>query len=151
MPSVEQTMLKVQRLLTGPMKLRVALEQDYIQVQWSDASTAIRIRVHEWGKDQDGEPRTLVRITAPILRDVRATPELFEWVARSGSDRWFGHIEVFDGDQPGTVHLLMAHTLLGDFLDEAELGHAMFGVLGSADQLDDELKQRFGGKRWADE
>jgi hypothetical protein len=52
--------------------------------------------------------------------------------------------------EPGLVGLLMSHTLLGDYLDEKELETAMWGVLGAADTWDDELQQKFGGKRWAD-
>lgn len=149
MATVEQTMMKVQRILTGPMDLRVTLDKDAFVVRFTDASTSVRLRVHDWGKDKDGEPQSLVLITSLILLDVTPTPALFEWVARNGGSRWFGHIEVFEC-QNGLVGLLMSHTLLGDFLDEKELSVAMYGVLGAADTWDDELQAKFGGKRWAD-
>jgi hypothetical protein len=44
----------------------------------------------------------------------------------------------------------MKHTLLGDYLDEEELHWALYQLLNTADKLDDELKQKFGGKRLAD-
>ncbi len=150
MATVEQTMMKVQRILTGPMGLKVMLESDRFRVNFNDSSTFVQIKVDEWGTDKDGEPRTVISVAAPILREVKPTPELFEWAAREGSDRLFGHVEVHDFSEPGTVHLVFRHTLLGDFVDEPELATALYGVLSVADRWDDELQERFGGKRWTD-
>ncbi|MGE0556501.1 MAG: hypothetical protein AB7R55_24005 [Gemmatimonadales bacterium] len=151
MATLDQTLLKVQRLLTGPMGLRVDLDGNGFLVRFQDASTAVRLQVRDWGTDREGESRTLVLISALILRGVQPTPQLFEWVARQGGSRWFGHVEVHDDrDNPGTVYLLLSHTLLGDFLDEKELETAMYAVLGGADSWDEELQKQFGGKRWSD-
>lgn len=152
MATVDQTMMKVQRLLTGPMDLKVQLEKDSFVVRFSDMSTSVRIRVQEWSKDSEGEARSLVLISSPILRNVKPSPALFEWVARNGGSRWFGHIEVFDDPSvAGTVFLMMSHTLLGDYLDEKELASGMYGILAAADEWDDQLQKQFGGKRWIDE
>jgi hypothetical protein len=141
--------MKVQRLLTGPLGLRVTLAGDSFSIRFQDTSTSVQMRVQEWGKDKEGDPRTLVLISSLILKGVTPSPALFEWVARQGGSRWFGHVEVYDDDAaPGTVYLMMSHTLLGDYLDEKELESAMWAVLGAADTWDDELQQRFGGKRW---
>lgn len=150
MATVEQTMLKVQRLLTGPMGLKVTLEQDRFSVQFTDMSTSVQLRIQEWGKDAEGDPQTLVLLSALILKGVKATPELFEWVARKGGSRWFGHVEVIDDKDPGTVMLIMSHTLLGDYLDEKELEVGLKSVLLAANEWDDELQKQFGGKRWID-
>lgn len=151
MATVEQTMMKVQRILTGPMGLRIQLDGNAMTVSFSDVSTQVRVQVVDWGTNSDGDPRSLVRVAAPILWGVRPSAELYEWVAREGGGYLFGHVVVFDdGENPGSVFLLMTHTLLGDFLDEEELSAAMWGVLSTADNLDDELQQRFGGKRLAD-
>jgi hypothetical protein len=148
--TVEQTMMKVQRILTGPMGLRVMLDGDRFSVTFKDASTSVVIRVMDGGKDREGEPRTYVVVTSTILREVKPSAELFEWVARQGGSKWFGHVEVHDEAQTGTVYLMMSHTLLGDYLDEKELEAAMWVVFSSADSWDDELQKRFGGKRWMD-
>jgi hypothetical protein len=151
MATVDQTMMKVQRLLTGPMNLRIDLQGDTIGVRFSDASTQIHIRVLDWGKNKDGEPRTLVRVSAPILRGVAPSPALYEYLCREAPRFYFGSIAVWDDeDEKGKLSLTLGQTLLGDYLDEEELKAALFGILGSADELDDQLKQRFGGKRWAD-
>lgn len=151
MASVEQTMMKVQRIMTGPMGLKVMVDGDGFRVTFSEASSFLQVRVFEWGKDDEGEPRTVVLVTAPILREVPPTPELFEWVARKGGSRWFGHVEVHDIEGSDNVNLLFSHTLLGDFLDHAELETVMWGVLSMADKTDDELQEKFGGKRGTDD
>ena len=151
MATVDQTMMKVQRILTGPMKLRIDLDGERIGVRFTDTSTQVNVRVIDWGKGKDGEPRTLVRVTSPVLREVKATPELYRDILSLERRMWFGHIEVDDdANHPGMVYLTMCHTLLGDYLDEAELGTALFGVLNAADGMDEDMQKKFGGKRWAD-
>lgn len=151
MATVDMTMMRVQRILTGPLGLKIQLQGDTIGVVFTDSSTQIYIRIIDWGKNKDGEPRSLVRINSPILRGVTPTPALYEYLAREAPQMWFGNIAVWDdSDSPGMVSLSLGHTLLGDFLDEEELKAAMFNVLNSADELDDQLQARFGGKRWVD-
>lgn len=151
MATVDQTMLKVQRILTGPMNLKINLQGDLIGVTFTDTSTQIHIRIIDWGKTKDGEPRSLVRVTSPILRDVKASPELYQYLVREAPKLWFGAVEASDDSQnPGMLFLAMVHTLLGDYLDEEELRAALFGVLNAADEVDDVMQKRFGGKRWTD-
>ena len=151
MATVDQTMMKVQRILTGPMNLKITLQGDVIGVVFSDSSTQIHIRVIDWGKTKDGEPRSLVRVTSPVLRAVKPSPALYEYLVREAPKLWFGAIEASDDSQnPGLLFLAMVHTLLGDYLDEEELRAALFGVLNAADDVDDQMQKRFGGKRWAD-
>lgn len=151
MATVEHTTMKVQRILTGGMGLRVEVTQDAYLVRFDDLSTAVEVSVREWTEDRDGNPQTLVVVTSPILSDVPASAPLFEWVARQNGSRWFGRIEVYDDEEPGTVMLVMSHTLLGDYLDERELEVTLWGVLAAADQWDDELQVEFGGRRLIDE
>jgi hypothetical protein len=149
--TVDQTMMKVQRLLTGPMNLKIQLQGDLIGVVFTDVSTQIHIRILDWGKNKDGEPRSLVRISAPLLRGVAPAAALYEYLAREAPRLWFGNIACWDDEEEkGKLALTLGHTLLGDYLDEEELRSAMYGVLNSADELDDKLQARFGGKRWTD-
>jgi hypothetical protein len=147
MATVDQTMMKVQRLL-GSLGLGAELSGNRLLIRFRDASTMIGIKVLDWGATTDGDPRTLVTITAPVLLRVKATPKLFEWVAKEGGNYFFGHLAVMDDDdKSGTVYVEMRHTLLGDYLDEQELADALYGVVGNADQLDDEMQKKFGGER----
>jgi len=109
------------------------------------------LRVQDLGKSKDGEPRTFVIVFAPILWGVTPVPELYEYLARQAPRSWFGNIQV-DADKktPGAVTLIYTHSLLGDFLDEAELAVVVSHVQTMADSLDDPLQKRFGGKRMVD-
>ena len=91
--------------------------------------------------------RTLVKVFAYVLQSIKPSPELYEYVALHADDYLFGHLWVLKHDD-GNYHLMFAHTMLGDYLDPEELQHAVRGVLGTADRLDDELQPRFGGKRF---
>jgi hypothetical protein len=143
--------MKVQRLLTGPMGLRVHLQGSTISVEFTDVSTRVNVTVQEWGNNKDGDPQSLVRLSSPILWEVDPSPALYEWVAREGGNFLFGHVSAHpDSTSEGKLFLVMSHTLLGDYLDEEELSSALWAVLATADKLDDELKQKFGGKRLAD-
>jgi hypothetical protein len=42
------------------------------------------------------------------------------------------------------------YTLAGDDITSGELKHAAFIVATVANQLDDEVQQKFGGKRWTE-
>jgi hypothetical protein len=149
--SVDQTMMKVQRILTGPMGLRIQLNGNTIGISFTDVSTRVNMSVEDWGKNNDGDPSSLVRMSCPILWEVEPSPSLYEWIAREGGNYFFGHVTAHeDSTAPGKVFIMMSHTLLGDYLDEGELSSAMYAMMGTADRLDDELKGRFGGKRLAD-
>lgn len=151
MADVDTTMMKVQRLLTGPMGLRIALQGETITVTFSDSSTRVNLNFSAWGQNKAGDASTLIQLSAPLLWEVDPSPTLFEWVAREGGKYYFGHVTVFDDQSaPGKLFLMMKHTLLGDYLDEEELHWALYTLLQTADGLDDELKGKFGGKRLAD-
>lgn len=151
MADVDQTTMKVQRLLTGPMGLRIEMAASGISVRFSDRSPRTDILIDPYGTNADGDPSSVVRILCPLLWQVDPSAELFEWVAREGSRYWFGHVSAEnDVKAPGKLFLVMTHTLLGDYLDEGELSTAMYAVLRVADELDDELQKRFGGKRLPD-
>ena len=151
MSDVDHTMIKVQRILTGPMGLRISLQGNSITVTFTDSSTRVNINFIEWGTNKAGDPSTLVQLSSPLLWEVDPSPGLWEWIGREGGNYYFGHISAYDDSSaPGKLFLLMKHTLLGDYLDEEELHWALYQLLNTADKLDDELKQKFGGKRLAD-
>lgn len=88
-----------------------------------------------------------VEVWAPVVHDVPLGPELFRFVAESGF--MFGRLAVErTGDGLGQV--IFVHALLGDTLDPEELFVALGAIATTADDLDDELVARFGGRRLAD-
>jgi hypothetical protein len=151
MADVDATMMKVQRLLTGPMALRISMQGETITVTFTDSSTRVNLNFTAWGQNKAGDPSTLIGLSCPLLWEVDPSPSVYEWVARDGGKYYFGHVAVYDDSSaPGKLFLMMKHTLLGDYLDEEELHWALYTMLQTADQLDDELKGKFGGKRLAD-
>lgn len=94
-----------------------------------------------------GGSRTLIFVTAPTIWGAPATPQLWQYVATHADDWLFGHMFAKLDDQ-GAVNIFISHCLLGDYLDPEELKAAVYGVVGAADGIDDEIKAQFGGVRF---
>lgn len=130
---------RVQRILTEKGTIGIDGDGDFT---FQAGSSRVFIRVSE----REGTDTTIVAVFAPVLRDVQPSPELFEFIAREGGDYFFGHLS-FLGFEDGTSLLLFKHNLLGDYLDPEELHWVVGAVGGTADDLDDDLQAKFGGKR----
>jgi hypothetical protein len=94
--------------------------------------------------------RTAVLVFALMNQNVPVTPALFEWVAINTDNFMFGHIGMRVSEDGKTANLVFTHTLLGDYLDPEELKQAVGAVATTADDLDEEIQDRFGGERWVD-
>lgn len=146
MATVEATSQKVQRILAAEftsvrlVKSGFALEH---------GSTAVFIEPLEWAPDKEGNPRSLVRVWSPLGREVRASPELYHWAATEGQQLLFGSVSVIDVEGGG-ANVIYDETLLGDYLDPAELLTTVYAVIFTADDLDEVVATRFGGKRYTD-
>ena len=102
---------KVQRILVDDMELNVRLNSGGYQVPFQ--STAVNIRVFEQGEGDSS--RVLVKMWAPILRDVKEDPEMFRWIATEGTSYLFGNACWNpDPERPGFGMISFDHTLLGD-------------------------------------
>ena len=129
---------KVQRILTEKLgTVEIDKDGDFTV---RHESTRAFVSCREWGD------KTLVVVHAPFLGDVPPSPELFKYVATEGGLYHFGHVTAWE--QGGTCTLSFRHTLLGDYLDGPELEAALVAVAVTANDLDDELQQRFGGRRF---
>ena len=147
MSSVEEVRSKVQNLLVEGLGVEPILEKGgSFRIEFSDASTAVYVVIESFGED---EVHTLVTAYSTLLREVVATPELFEWIATEGTEFRFGHAHAFKAED-GTYVVEFRYSILADYLDEEELKYAVLQTHFTADELDDELQQRFGGKRWID-
>ncbi len=97
---------------------------------------------------------TVVRIVAPLMFAVPASADLFRWVATHNVYD-YGHLRAIgsgsgsgSGEARDSVDLVFQHSLLGDYLDPEELAQAVTSLAATADELDDEIKIRFGGSRF---
>jgi hypothetical protein len=146
--TAEETGQKVQRILIGEFN-DVRLTKDGGFAVPLGSSVAF-VEPTDWAPDADGNPRSLVRIWAPLGRDVPATPELFRWAATEGQNKWFGSVTVVEGKDGGPCFVMFDHALLGDFIDPAEVVSAVYAIMSTGDELDDIVHDRFGGKRYTD-
>jgi hypothetical protein len=101
-----------------------------------------------WSENQLS--RTVVNIWAPVIIDVTPTNDLYKWVATEGAEYFYGHAKVLNFGDKGNVQVLFEVSLPGDTIDPGELKQALLAVATVADDLDDELKAKFGGKRYED-
>lgn len=128
---------KVQELLLAVADQVQLVRSGVFSVRHGSARAFIEVRTRE--------SFSWVRLTVPVLVKLTESPELLDFVAHN-DDYIFGHLYLEQWEEGAT--LMFAHSLLADYLDEAELGHALGGMISVADSLDDELKGRFGGSRF---
>jgi hypothetical protein len=118
-------------------------------------STKIFIRTFEREVAPDSEAfwnenqlsRTAVYVWAPTIYDVKPSNELYKWVATEGGDFFYGHCKVSPFGESGNVQVIFEITIPGDTIDPGELKQALLAVAMTADDLDDDLQKKFGGKR----
>ncbi len=148
MATVEATQQKVQRMLVeGFGDVTLSKDGSFAILR---GSTRVNIEVRDWGKDAKGEPSSIVRIWAMVARGVKPSPEFYRWAAVDGSKFMFGSVTVLENEGAAECFVAFDHTLLADYLDMDELCGAVAMIAGSADDIDDIVHDRFGGKRYID-
>ena len=140
--SVAEVKEKGQRQLAREFgSISVDRDGDY----WVTAGSArVYVSVKEWGE------RTFVEVFSQTNFGLTSSPELFEWVAKHSAEYRFGHVALVELDD-GAARIDFRHHLLGDFLDPDELVVAVRAVGLTADEIDDEIKERFGGRLFHDD
>ena len=89
---------------------------------------------------------TAVRASSPVLSDIDLTDELALHLLGLETSTPFGSFLYV----PARREVWFQHVVLGDDLDLTEFKSAIDVVATSADEHDDELQAKFGGKRYAD-
>ena len=139
MPTVDDVKAKVQRILQANLN-RVEIDRDG-DFMVRHESAVVFVRVLE-GFGEDG---VIVRVNCPLVVDVPVTPELTLWVATEGQDYIIGSTQLVIRED-GTGWLFFAQNIIADDLDESELMGTIFGVTFTSNDLDNELRDRFGGQ-----
>lgn len=106
----------------------------------NEGSAQIMARVLPWGDD-----RAIFHAWSWVVTDIEYTAELGKWLLRKNVDFRFGALGIDDDDD-----IIFSQTVVADTLDKEELRATVFAVMGSADELDDEIVQRWGGRRGSD-
>lgn len=147
MATAEVTSQRVQRILASEFEVKLTKNGGFA-VEYE--STVTFIEVKDWGTDDDKNPRSIVRIWAPLGREVKPSPELYRWAAIDGRAMLFGGVTVLEAEDGKQCLVMFDTTLLGDYIDPAELITAVSAITVTANELDDIVRDRFGGKRYTD-
>ncbi len=95
-----------------------------------------------------------VTLTAPIAFYAPITPELLEHLARNADKWYFGHLSMNpyadDSEYKGQTYVYFTDTLIAEYIDPEELRIRTFAVVDTANALDEEFTQQFGGTRYQD-
>jgi len=143
--SIELVRSKVQRILTDHFgSVQVDRDDDFLL---RFEKTRCFVSVEEGIADV----KTIVRIDALILRSLKLTKELYEWVAVDGQDYKIGSCFIWKDESGKAGSLFYGYGLAADDLDASELilGIGCVGV--TADLLATELQPTFGGETFFEE
>jgi hypothetical protein len=129
--------------------LRIFYESTHVVLQVLELDSS-NPDIVEFRKDNDISV-TVVNIFALVLFEADVSSELFKWIATEGQDYDFGAFRVFiDSENPKKCNVQYQYRLAGDNLDPGELKGALAAVAFTADNEDDELQKKFGGKKFSD-
>ncbi len=117
-------------------------EVESVDGGWSIRYGSCRVNIRVDVFDEDS---SVVHVESPVVTGAAASPELYRYVATAAGVHEFGHLGVRE-EADGTATITFGHSLLGDFLDPAELRTAVVAVSFTADDLDDKLAAEFGGR-----
>ncbi|MEL6138975.1 MAG: YbjN domain-containing protein [Cyanobacteria bacterium J06628_6] len=103
-------------------------------------SAVASTRVVPWGDDE-----ALITTRAFVVTDVDMTAELSYYLLRANDGIYFGRFALDSEDD-----IVFEHSLVGSTCDRIELRHSVTTVIRLADDYDDEIVARWGGKRALD-
>jgi hypothetical protein len=86
-----------------------------------------------------------VVVRAYVVTDVEITPELMHFLLRENNIMRYGAFGLDKDDD-----IFFEHSIVGSTLDKEELMASVMAVLQTADKYDDQIRQRWGGRRALD-
>lgn len=103
-------------------------------------SAVASTRVVAWSEDE-----ALITTRSYVVTDVEITPDLTYYMLRENNGIYFGRFAL-DSEND----IVFEHSLVGSTCDQVELKHSVMTVIQLADDYDDEIVARWGGKRALD-
>ena len=103
-------------------------------------SAKVGVSVTAWGDDD-----AVIDVWSWVVTKVEVTDDLMEYLLRENYDRRFGALSL---DKDNDIHY--CHKIAGASCNKNELKASMMAVATAADEYDDVIKARWGGKRWFD-
>ena len=104
-------------------------------LQYGSARVVVSVEVFD-------EDQAVVKVRSQLVTGAKSSPELFHHVATQSTE--LGHLRAVE-EEDGSVTILLSHSLLGEFLNPAELRLTIVALALVGDQFDDLLAERFGG------
>lgn len=101
-------------------------------------------------KDGFAQRGILITMNSPLVHRIPMSPELIRWVAVEGRSNDIGGVFLVPSGEAGTCEIWLGHSLVGNELDEQGILATVYQLLVLADQLDDFIRERFGGTRYYD-
>ena len=100
--------------------------------------------------DSYGVRGILVAMNSPLVHKLSMTNELLRWVAVEGHAHDIGGIYVVPSGDTGSCEVWLGHSVVGHDLDSGGILATVYRMLVLADDLDDKIRDRFGGIRFND-
>ncbi|EKD06322.1 MULTISPECIES: CYTH domain-containing protein [Limnospira] len=130
-------------------QVAIWMEEMFTQYPWEKlddpgfglflGSAWVEVRIYPWHEDAVIETRSLV------VQGAEITPELMQFLLLTNSQMRFGGFAIDDHD-----NICLSHTIVGSTCDPGELESSVLSVLETADDFDDQIIQKWGGKRALD-
>jgi hypothetical protein len=93
-----------------------------------------------------GSQGLVIKVNCPMVSRVALSPELFRWISVEGRDFPLGGVYLVPHANGTHGEVWFGHSFVADDLDEKELLGSLYPILVFANDLDDQLVQRFGGE-----
>ncbi|GIU80956.1 MAG: YbjN domain-containing protein [Acidobacteria bacterium] len=103
-------------------------------------SAIANVIVMPWSQDD-----ATITVVSNVVSDVELTPDLMQYLLNQNVNMRFGG---FGADNNGNI--FFQHTIVGSTCDKEELKASVIAVAMTADQYDDEIVARWGGRRALD-
>ena len=121
------------------LRFMVDQEDDFV-LQFNDG-VMVYVMPRDWAQG-----KTIVLVMAIANKEVRVEESLGNFLAVENSKILFGRLSLY----PDRKEVRFEHTLLGDWLNRDELQTAILAVATSANVYDDQIKERWGGKKYTE-
>jgi hypothetical protein len=140
MGAIDDVRNKVQRILTQHGRVELDRDGDFVLRQGS-AVTFVSVRK---GFGEDG---TIVSFRCPLVNKVKLTPEVYKWVATEGQHYKLGGCQVVPSrEHQDSGSIWFSYAIVGDDLDESELMAGTRATILTSNDLDNQLRDMFGGE-----
>lgn len=138
---------KVQRMLAEELgSVKIDRDGDFIITH---ESAVVFVSVFAFNDDEDSD--IVIRCTSPMIKDAPLTSELTKWVAIEGQRFSFGGCNLNPNEDGTTAWIYFRYSIVGNDLDQNELLSAVYRTVFTSNNLDDELKAKFGGELFTED